>query len=378
MAVGHKEYPVYGLQFHPESILTPKGKTILENFLNIKAGKGDRLMIKEAIHTLMNGQDLSYDMAREVMEEMMDGTATQAQMGSFLTALRMRGETIDEITAFAQVMREKGVKIKPEREVIDIVGTGGDEVGTFNISTTSAFVVAAGGVPVAKHGNRSVSSKSGAADVLENLGANVALDAKQNETILNQTGMCFMFAPVYHSSMKYAAPVRKEMGERTVFNILGPLTNPAGATYQVMGVYDESLVELLAQVLSNLGVKRAMVVYGRDGLDEISASNETFVCEINENQFKTYTISPEQFGLQRCLKDELVGGTPKENAQITRDVLNGKQGGSRTAVLMNAGAGLYIGGKVDSLQAGIDLAAELIDSGKANEKLEEFIKESNK
>ena len=199
MAVGHKEYPVYGLQFHPESILTPKGKTILENFLNIKAGKGDRLMIKEAIHTLMNGQDLSYDMAREVMEEMMDGTATQAQMGSFLTALRMRGETIDEITAFAQVMREKGVKIKPEREVIDIVGTGGDEVGTFNISTTSAFVVAAGGVPVAKHGNRSVSSKSGAADVLENLGANVALDAKQNETILNQTGMCFMFAPVYHS-----------------------------------------------------------------------------------------------------------------------------------------------------------------------------------
>ena len=201
---------------------------------------------------------------------------------------------------------------------------------------------------------------------------------KRSKELLNDINICFLFAQNYHLAMKYVAPVRKELGIRTVFNILGPLTNPAGATYQVMGVYDESLVELLAQVLSNLGVKRAMVVYGRDGLDEISASNETFVCEINENQFKTYTISPEQFGLQRCLKDELVGGTPKENAQITRDVLNGKQGGSRTAVLMNAGAGLYIGGKVDSLQAGIDLAAELIDSGKANEKLEEFIKESNK
>ena len=196
--------------------------------------------------------------------------------------------------------------------------------------------------------------------------------------LLNDINICFLFAQNYHLAMKYVAPLRKELGIRTVFNILGPLTNPAGATYQVMGVYDESLVEPLAQVLSNLGVKRAMVVYGRDGLDEISASNETFVCEINENQFKTYTISPEQFGLQRCLKDELVGGTPKENAQITRDVLNGKQGGSRTAVLMNAGAGLYIGGKVDSLQAGIDLAAELIDIGKANEKLEECIKESKK
>ena len=201
---------------------------------------------------------------------------------------------------------------------------------------------------------------------------------KRSKELLNDINICFLFAQNYHLAMKYVAPLRKELGIRTVFNILGPLTNPAGATYQVMGVYDESLVEPLAQVLSNLGVKRAMVVYGRDGLDEISASNETFVCEINENQFKTYTISPEQFGLQRCLKDELVGGTPKENAQITRDVLNGKQGGSRTAVLMNAGAGLYIGGKVDSLQAGIDLAAELIDSGKANEKLEEFIKESNK
>ena len=375
MAVGHKEYPVYGLQFHPESILTPKGKTILENFLNIKAGKGDRLMIKEAIHTLMNGQDLSYDMAREVMEEMMDGTATQAQMGSFLTALRMRGETIDEITAFAQVMREKGVKIKPEREVIDIVGTGGDEVGTFNISTTSAFVVAAGGVPVAKHGNRSVSSKSGAADVLENLGANVALDAKQNETILNQTGMCFMFAPVYHSSMKYAAPVRKEMGERTVFNILGPLSNPAAATMQLLGVYDKKLVEPLAKVLGNLGVTRGVAVCGSDGLDEITVTGETTVCEIRFGETKTYTISPEQFGIKRCELSELIGGTPVENAQITREILTGKErGAKRNAVLLNAGMSLYLGIDGITLEEGVKMAADLIDSKKALAKLEEFVK----
>ena len=375
MAVGHKEYPVYGLQFHPESILTPKGKTILENFLNIKAGKGDRLMIKEAIHTLMNGQDLSYDMAREVMEEMMDGTATQAQMGSFLTALRMRGETIDEITAFAQVMREKGVKIKPEREVIDIVGTGGDEVGTFNISTTSAFVVAAGGVPVAKHGNRSVSSKSGAADVLENLGANVALDAKQNETILNQSGMCFMFAPVYHSSMKYAAPVRKEMGERTVFNILGPLSNPAAATMQLLGVYDKKLVEPLAKVLGNLGVTRGVAVCGSDGLDEITVTGETTVCEIRFGETKTYTISPEQFGIKRCELSELIGGTPVENAQITREILTGKErGAKRNAVLLNAGMSLYLGIDGITLEEGVKMAADLIDSKKALAKLEEFVK----
>ena len=233
-----------------------KGMKILENFVKIER-KERKVMIKEAIHTLMDGKDLSYEMAKGVMEEMMDGTATQAQMGAFLAALRMQGETIDEITAFAQVMRDKGIKIQPQREVIDIVGTGGDEAGTFNISTTSAFVVAAGGIPVAKHGNRSVSSKSGAADVLEKLGANVSLDPEQNETILNRTGMCFLFAPVYHSSMKYAAPVRQQMGVRTVFNILGPLSNPAAATMQLLGVYDKKLVEPLAKVLGNLGVTRS-------------------------------------------------------------------------------------------------------------------------
>lgn len=378
MAVGHKEYPVYGLQFHPESILTPKGKTILENFLNIKAGKGDRLMIKEAIHTLMNGQDLSYDMAREVMEEMMDGTATQAQMGSFLTALRMRGETIDEITAFAQVMREKGVKIKPEREVIDIVGTGGDEVGTFNISTTSAFVVAAGGVPVAKHGNRAASSKSGAADVLEALGVKITLTPEQSEKILEKIGICFLFAQTYHTAMKYVAPVRKELGIRTVFNILGPLTNPANANMQIMGVYSEELVEPMAQVLVKLGVKKGMVVYGTDSLDEISMSAPTAVCEICDGKLAPYEIVPEQFGYKKCEKDELKGDTPQENATITRAILDGsEQGAKRQAVCMNAGAALYVAGKAGTLEDGVRLAEQLIDSGAALKKLEAFIRESN-
>ena len=309
---------------------------------------------------------------------MMDGTATQAQMGSFLTALRMRGETIDEITAFAQVMREKGVKIKPEREVIDIVGTGGDEVGTFNISTTSAFVVAAGGVPVAKHGNRSVSSKSGAADVLENLGANVALDAKQNETILNQTGMCFMFAPVYHSSMKYAAPVRKEMGERTVFNILGPLSNPSRARAMLVGVYSPALTEVIAGTMMNLGVERGMVVSGEDNMDEITLTGETTVSEIKDGKVTTYTITPEQFGLKRCEIAKLQGGDGAVNAQITRDILSGKeQGPKREIVLLNAGAALYIGKKADSIADGIALAAKTIDSGAAVRTLEAMVQATN-
>lgn len=373
MGVKHREYPVYGLQFHPESILTEKGEKILENFLKIKTEKEDKIMIKEAIHTLMEGQDLSFDTAKAVMEEMMEGRATQAQMGAFLAALRMQGESIEEITAFAEVMREKGIKIRPEREVIDIVGTGGDEAGTFNISTTSAFVVAAAGIPVAKHGNRSVSSRSGAADVLENLGANVNLDAKQNETILNHTGMCFLFAPVYHSSMKYAAPVRKEMGVRTVFNILGPLSNPAAATMQLLGVYDKKLVEPLAQVLGNLGVTRGVAVCGADGLDEITLTGETLVCEIRFGKTRSYTITPEQFGMKRCQLQELVGGDPKENAGITRDILCGKERGpKRDVVLLNAGMSLYLGIDGITLEEGVKMAAEIIDSGKAKEKLEEF------
>ncbi|MDU7028982.1 anthranilate phosphoribosyltransferase [Robinsoniella peoriensis] len=332
-------------------------------------------MIKEAINKVMNGNNLTYDESKAVMEEMMDGTATQAQMGGFLTALRMQGETIEEITAFATVMREKGIKLKPEREVIDIVGTGGDEVGTFNISTTASFVVAAGGVPVAKHGNRSVSSKCGAADVLENLGANVSLSVEQNEEILKKTGMCFMFAQVYHSSMKYAAPVRKELGARTVFNILGPLSNPAAATMQLLGVYDRKLAEPLAQVLSNLGVTRGVVVCGNDGLDEITLTGETVVYEIRFGEITSYSIAPEQFGLNRCELSDLVGGDPKENAKITEDILSGKErGAKRDVILMNAGMSLYLGTDDITLADGIKMAADLIDSGKAYAKMAEFIK----
>ena len=335
-------------------------------------------MIKEAIYQLINGNDLTYEQAREVMEEMMTGTATQAQMGGFLTALRMQGETIDEITAFATVMREKGIKIEPKREVIDIVGTGGDEVGTFNISTTSAFVVAAGGVPVAKHGNRSVSSKSGAADVLEKLGVNLNLTPEQNEKVLNACDVCFLFAQKYHSSMKYAASVRKELGVRTVFNILGPLSNPAAASMQLLGVYDKKLAKPMAQVLSNLGVTRGVAVCGEDGLDEITLTGETDVYEIRFGEITSYTITPEQFGLRRCALQELVGGTPEGNAQISKDILTGKEKGpKRDIVVMNAGMSLYLGKDGISLEEGIQMAQDILDSGKAYEKLQEFVKLTN-
>ena len=329
-------------------------------------------MIQQAIHDVIEGQDLSFEAAKEVMNEIMSGETTPAQMAAFLTGLRMKGETIDEITACATVMREKGLKLEPNFAVIDIVGTGGDEAGTFNISTTSAFVVAAGGVPVAKHGNRSVSSKSGAADVLENLGVNLKLTVEQLEQILKDTGMCFMFAQSYHSSMKYAGPVRKEMGVRTIFNILGPLANPAGATMQLLGVYDKKLVEPLARVLVNLGVKSAMVVYGMDKLDEISMSAETFVCEVKDGSYKTYYIEPEQFGFHKCDKKELEGGTPEENAEITLKILDGEKGPRRDAVVLNSGAALYIAGRAESMEEGVRMAEEIIDSGKAKRKLEEF------
>lgn len=335
-------------------------------------------MIREAIIKLSKKQDLSYEEAYECMNEIMDGQASDIQKSAYLTALALKGETIDEITASAKGMREHCVKVLNDEDVLEIVGTGGDGSNSFNISTTSSIVIASGGVKVAKHGNRAASSKSGAADCLEALGVNIKLDEKQSKQLLDKINICFLFAQNYHLAMKYVAPVRKELGIRTVFNILGPLTNPAGATLQVMGVYDEMLVEPLAKVLNNLGVKRAMVVYGKDGLDEISASGETVVCEVKDNTYQTYTIIPEQFGLQRCTKEELVGGTPEENAQITRDVLNGKKGGPRTAVLMNAGAGLYVGGKVKTLKDGIELAMKLIDDKMALDKLEQFIQESNK
>lgn len=334
-------------------------------------------MIKEAIIKLTNKENLSYEEAKAVMNEIMSGEASDVQKSAYLTALTMKGETIDEITGSAEEMRNHAVQLSHEGDVLEIVGTGGDKSDSFNISTTSSLVIASAGVPVAKHGNRAASSKSGAADVLESLGVNITISPQKSAELLQNIGICFLFAQSYHTAMKYVGPIRKELGIRTIFNILGPLANPASANLQVMGVYDESLVEPLAKVLSNLGVKRALVVYGQDRLDEISASAETSLCEVKDGTFKSYTISPEQFGLTRCKKEELTGGTPDENAAITKAVLAGGQGARRTAVVLNAGAGLYVAGKADSIEAGVRLAEELIDSGKAEKKLEEFVKYSN-
>lgn len=331
-------------------------------------------MIKEALHEVINGRDLDYDTAKAVMKEIMSGEASQVQMASYLTALRMKGETITEITASAQVMRDMATHLNPAYDVLEIVGTGGDEVGTFNISTTSAFVIAAAGIPVAKHGNRSVSSKSGAADVLESLGVNIGIDVEKNEKVLADTGMSFLFAQSHHSSMKNVGPVRKEMGERTIFNILGPLTNPANASLQLLGVYSKDLVEKLAEVLSNLGVKRGMAVCGGDGLDEITLTGPTHCCEINDGTFTSFDITPEQFGLKPCKLEELVGGTPDDNARITRDILSGKErGAKRDIILLNAGIAIYIGKPGITMEEGIKEAAEQIDSGKALAKLDEFV-----
>lgn len=334
-------------------------------------------MIKEAIIKLTNKENLSYGEAKAVMNEIMIGEASDVQKSAYLTALTMKGETIDEITGSAEEMRNHAVQLSHEGDVLEIVGTGGDKSDSFNISTTSSLVIASAGVSVAKHGNRAASSKSGAADVLESLGVNITISPRKSAELLQNIGICFLFAQSYHTAMKYVGPIRKELGIRTIFNILGPLANPASANLQVMGVYDESLVEPLAKVLSNLGVKRALVVYGQDRLDEISASAETSVCEVKDGTFKSYTISPEQFGLTRCKKEELTGGTPDENAAITKAVLAGEQGARRTAVVLNAGAGLYVAGKADSIEEGVRLAEELIDSGKAEKKLEEFVKYSN-
>lgn len=334
-------------------------------------------MIKEAIIKLTNKENLSYEEAKAVMNEIMSGEASDVQKSAYLTALTMKGETIDEITGSAEEMRNHAVQLSHEGDVLEIVGTGGDKSDSFNISTTASLVIASAGVPVAKHGNRAASSKSGAADVLESLGVNITISPRKSAELLQNIGICFLFAQSYYTAMKYVGPIRKELGIRTIFNILGPLANPASANLQVMGVYDESLVEPLAKVLSNLGVKRALVVYGQDRLDEISASAETSLCEVKDGTFKSYTISPEQFGLTRCKKEELTGGTPDENAAITKAVLAGGQGARRTAVVLNAGAGLYVAGKADSIEAGVRLAEELIDSGKAEKKLEEFVKYSN-
>lgn len=337
-------------------------------------------MIKEAIVKIVNKEDLSYGEAYAVMNEIMGGETSATQNAAFLAALSTksaRAETKDEIAGCAAAMREHAKKVETGMEVMEIVGTGGDNAGSFNISTTSALVAAAGGVKIAKHGNRAASSQCGTADCLEALGVNIRQSPKKCVELLEKAGMCFFFAQEYHTSMKYVGAIRKELGFRTVFNILGPLTNPARPALQLLGVYDEYLIEPLAQVLTELGVRRGMVVYGRDKLDEISLGAPTSVCEIKDGWIKNYTIKPEDFGMERCRREDLRGGTPQENARITLSLLDGEKGAKRNAVLLNAGAALYIGGKAESMKEGIALAGELINSGKARKTLDDVIRISN-
>lgn len=388
MALAHLEYPIYGLQFHPESMLTADGKRMLANFLNLIPGVSVPLpaAIVEAPKTalcsylakVVDGNDLTQQEAEEAVDIIMSGNATNAQTAGLLTALRMKGETIAEITGFAKGMRQKAQQVKGCEESIEIVGTGGDLANSFNISTTSAFIISAAGMPVAKHGNRSVSSKSGAADVLESLGVRIQTTPDQAEASIQQIGISFLFAQSYHKAMKFVGPVRKELGIRTIFNILGPLTNPAFTNYILLGVYEKPLLRVMAQVLIGLGIKRAMIVFGNDRLDEVSISDSTSVVEVKDGNILEYEIAPEDFGMERASKDEIVGGTADENAQITLGILEGKiRSAKRDIVLLNAGCALYTAGKAETITDGITLAEQQIDSGKALEKLHELIAFTN-
>ena len=334
-------------------------------------------MIKEAISILSKKENLTEEMMEQVMDEIMTNNATDAQKSAFLMALAMKGETIEEITAAARIMRKHCERFLNDLDVLEIVGTGGDGSNTFNISTLASIVTSAAGIPVAKHGNRAASSKCGTADCLEALGVKIDLEPAKSEQLLKDINICFLFAQKYHTAMRFVGPVRKEMGVRTLFNILGPLANPAGASMQLLGVYSADLVEPLAKVLRNLGVKKAMVVYGEDSIDEISLSAPTKVCEFKGDEFKTYEITPEQFGFTRCRKEELVGGEPEENARIAMEILKGAKGAKREAVLLNAGAAIHIASDDLTLEQGIETAKEILDSGKALEQLKLFIEKSN-
>lgn len=334
-------------------------------------------MIQEAIAKVAKKEDLDFKMATAVMNEIMGGQATPVEISAYLTALHMKGETIEEITASASVMRDHCIKLEHDMDVIDIVGTGGDCAQSINISTIASLIVSAAGAKVAKHGNRAASSKCGTADVLEALGVNLSVEPEKSASLLREIGICFLFAQKYHTAMKYVAPVRREIKIPTIFNILGPLSNPADASMQLLGVYEESMVEPLARVLSNLGVKRGMVVYGQDKLDEISMSAPTTVCEIKNGEFVSYEITPEQFGFSRCTKEDLAGGNPDENAEFVMKILKGEKGAMRDAVVMNAGAALHIANEI-SIEDGIRMAEEMIDSGRALKQLEKFVTYSNR
>lgn len=385
MAVAHKDYPIYGVQFHPESILAEMGVNIISNFLTqvvgVKAtGAGvspipmeKRSALKKYIAKAVDRTDLTEEEAFDAMNIIMSDAATPAQISAFLVGMRMKGETITEITGFAKGMRSKAAVIEGFRSAIDIVGTGGDMAGTFNISTTSSFVIAAAGINVAKHGNRAASSKSGAADCLDALGVNIKLSPENAAKCLDKTGIAFLFAQVFHGAMRFVAPVRREIGCRTFFNILGPLTNPALADYIVLGIYDKKLSDLMANVLIRLGIKGAMVVNGSDGLDEITMTGVTHVCEVKNGKITNYDIDPHDYGFEYCTPDDLKGGTPEENARITLDILSGKdKGAKRNTVLLNAGCAIYCAGGAKNIAEGVKIAAEMIDSGKALAKFNEM------
>lgn len=381
MAVRHREHPTYGVQFHPESILAEMGENIIANFLSETAGlktaqinapeipKEKRTALKKFISMAVDGNNLTEQDAYEAMCVIMSGAATDSQIASFLTAMRIKGETIEEVTGFAKGMRSKEIELHGFKSAIDIVGTGGDMAGTFNISTTSSFVIAGAGINVAKHGNRAASSKSGAADCLDALGVNVKMSPEAAAECLKNTGIAFLFAVVYHGAMKYVAPVRKEIGIRTFFNILGPLTNPASADYIVLGTYSDCIIDLMAKTLVNLGLKGALVVHGSDGLDEITMTGVTHVAEVKNGAITHYDIDPHDYGFEYCSNDDLKGGTPEENAQITLNILTGKeQGAKRNIVLLNAGCAIYCAGGAKTIAEGVEIAKNVIDSGKAYEK----------